>query len=121
MLANPTADGKQVAGNCQTPLNDPHTSPLLSKTMGTPSVTIIDGIPNRSIPFKYQKSNPEHNLAFSYKVICVINFFISLVIISLQISSYSNFLIFHYKAASIFFSLLFISSTIFALNSFVIG
>ena len=39
-----------------------------------PSVTITDGIPRRSIPFRCQKSAPEHIPAFSSSVICEIRF-----------------------------------------------
>lgn len=40
----------------------------------------MDGIPNRSILFRCQKSRPEHKPAFSSNVICEISFFISLCI-----------------------------------------
>ncbi|MDC7230297.1 MAG: hypothetical protein PQJ48_08300 [Sphaerochaetaceae bacterium] len=59
--------GKQVAGKQSVTDTCSDCSTCLRKPCG-PSATMIEGIPKRSIGLVCQKSNPEHNEAFSSNV-----------------------------------------------------
>jgi len=68
VAARADAVGKQVAGTLSfSPIWS--ASPACLRKPWGPSVTMMEGIPRCSMPFKYQKFNPEQRDAFSSRVI----------------------------------------------------